>query len=165
MLCQSIISYIMRTNYLLPYKFKMPGWVLFVAGLIAGVFIITNNYESDFLTIDVLSIINDSGINSKSYFQIITTDVFDEIVSIVIIVGGLFIGFSKERIEDEFIYKLRKDSLVWALIFNYIILLLAIIFVYDMSFFDVLVYNMFTPILFFVGRFTFLKYRLRSHEE
>ena len=163
---QSIKSFIMKTNYLLPYSFKKPGWLLFVSGLIAGVFVITNNYESDFLTIDVLAVINDVGMSSdsKEFFKIITTDVFDELVSIAIIVGGFFIGFSKEKIEDEFVYKLRKDSLVWALVFNYVILVLAILFVFDMSFFDVLVYNMFTPILFFVGRFTFLKMRYQSHD-
>ncbi len=81
----------------------------------------------------------------------------DEIISIFIIIGGLIVGFSKEKIEDEFIYKLRNDSLVWAIIFNYIVLLFAIVFVYDFTFFDVLVFNMFTPLLFFIVRFNFLK--------
>jgi len=75
------------------------------------------------------------------------------------------VGFTKEKVEDEFIYKLRKDSLVWALIFNYAVLIFTIIFVYDFAFFDVLVFNMFTPLVFFVFRFNFLKFKSQSHEE
>ena len=156
----------MKTNYLLPHKYKIIGWVLFITGLIAGVIVVTNEYDSDALTIKVLSIYSEGGIFNKNdgFFKIVENSILDEIIAIAIIVGGLLVGFTKEKVEDEFIYKLRKDSLVWAIIFNYIILLLAIIFVYDFTFFDILVFNMFTPLLFFVVRFNFLKGRL-SHEE
>ncbi len=49
--------------------------------------------------------------------------------------------------------------------FNYSVLLIAILFVYDFAFFDVLVFNMFTPLIFFILRFNFLKLKSRSHEE
>lgn len=91
--------------------------------------------------------------------------IFDELVSVFIIVGGFLVGFTKEKIEDEFIYKLRKDSLVWALIVNYSILLVAILFVYDMTFLHILFFNMFTTLVFFVIRFTVLKSKYLSHEE
>lgn len=156
----------MKTNYLLPNKYKNLGWILFISGLIGGMFITTTDYESKALTIKVLSIYNDSFLGSdKGFFKIIENSFVDELIAICIIVGGLIVGFSKEKIEDEFIYKLRKDSLVWAIIANYIILLFTIIFIYDMVFFDVLVYNMFTPLIFFIVRFNFLKLKTRSHEE
>jgi hypothetical protein len=65
----------------------------------------------------------------------------------------------------SFIYKLRKDSLVWALIVNYSILLVAILFVYDTSFLHILFFNMFTPLVFFVIRFTALKSKYLRNEE
>ena len=101
----------------------------------------------------------------EGYFKIIENSVLDELIALTIIVGGLLVGFSKEKIEDEFIYKLRKDSLVWAIIFNYSVLVFTILFVYDFAFFDVLVFNMFTPLIFFVVRFHFLKYKSDSDEE
>ncbi len=115
----------------------------------------------------VLSIFNEGLLdgNDLQLFEIIETGISSELASIAIIVGGLIVGFSKEKIEDEFIYKLRKDSLVWAIIFNYFILTLTIIFIYDLSFFHVLIYNMFTPLLFFIIRFNFLKLKSKSHEE
>lgn len=156
----------MKTNYLLPNKFKTVGWILFIIGLIGGIFIYLSDYESDALTVNVLSVYNESFLGSeKGFFQIIENSILDELIALAIITGGLLVGFSKEKVEDEFIYKLRKDSLVWAIIFNYAVLILTIVFVYDLAFFDVLVFNMFTPLLFFIFRFNFLKHRSLSHEE
>ena len=156
----------MKTNYLLPNKFKTVGWILFIIGLIGGIFIYLSDYESDALTVNVLSIYNESFLGSeKGFFQIIENSILDELIALAIITGGLLVGFSKEKVEDEFIYKLRKDSLVWAIIFNYAVLILTIVFVYDLAFFDVLVFNMFTPLLFFIFRFNFLKHKSLSHEE
>lgn len=156
----------MKTNYLLPNKYKLLGWPLFIFGLIGGLFISASNFESTGPSIKVLSIYSESFIDSKNdFFKVIDNEILDELIAIFIIIGGLIVGFSKEKIEDEFIYKLRKDSLIWAIIINYLILLFTIIFVYDMAFFDVLVYNMFTPLIFFIVRFNFLKLKASSHDE
>ncbi|TDI77840.1 MAG: hypothetical protein E2O83_07420 [Bacteroidetes bacterium] len=157
----------MKTNYLLPYKFKALGWVLFILGIVGGLYVLTTNYEQDILSTNVLSIYKGESLSGKEsgFFKIIKNDILDEIVALFIIVGGMFVTFSREKVEDEFIYKLRKDSLVWAVIFNYSVLLIAILFVYDFAFFDVLVFNMFTPLMFFILRFNFLKLKSRSHEE
>lgn len=157
----------MQTNYLLPNKYKIYGWILFIIGAIAGLLFFISEYESDALTTNVLAIYNDDAIfgSDKGFFNIIENSIIDELIALTIIIGGLIVGFSKEKIEDEFIYKLRKDSLVWAIIANYIILIFAIIFVYGFSFFDVLVFNMFTPLVFFIIRFNFLKLKSGSDEE
>tara|TARA_R110002049_G_scaffold123874_1_gene279203 strand:+ start:3728 stop:4201 length:474 start_codon:yes stop_codon:yes gene_type:complete len=157
----------MQTNYLLPHKYKIWGWVLFIIGIIYGLVIAYSGYDYEPIQMKVLSILNEGLMdgNDLQLFKIIETGISSELASIAIIVGGLIVGFSKEKIEDEFIYKLRKDSLVWAIIFNYFVLILTIIFIYNLTFFHVLVYNMFTPLLFFIFRFNFLKLKSRSHEE
>lgn len=156
----------MKTNYLISNKYKPIGWVLFILGLIAGIFLYMAEYESDALTIKVFSIYNDPFMGSdKGFFKLIENSILDELIALAIIIGGLMVGFSKEKIEDEFIYKLRKDSLVWAIIFNYTVLVLTILFVYDLTFFDVLVFNMFTPLIFFIVRFNFLKHKSLGYEE
>lgn len=158
---------IMKTSYLLPHKYKIIGWILLVLGLIAGSILFFCEYETNALTINVISIFNDGGIfgGEEGFLKIIKNSVVDELIALSIIIGGLLVGFSKEKVEDEFIYKLRKDSLVWAIIFNYIVLVFTIIFVYDFTFLDVLVFNMFTPLLFFVIRFNFLRLQSTSYEE
>jgi len=157
----------MKTNYLISNKYKTFGWILFGFGIIAGAFLFIVGYETDVLTMNVLSIYNGDSIfgSDAGFFKIIDNSILDELVSLAIIIGGLIVGFSKEKVEDEFIYKLRKDSLVWAMLFNYMVLALAIVFIYDFTFFDVLVFNMFTPLIFFIIRFNFLKHKSGSDEE
>ena len=158
----------MKTNYLLPNKYKSLGWILFILGLIGGIFMYSIGYESDVLTMKVFSIYNEDFImkEERGFFKIIEENsILDELISLAIIIGGLIIVFTKEKVEDEFIYKLRTDSLVWAIIFNYAILIFAILFIYGLTFFDVLVFNMFTPLLFFIIRFNFLKLKSNSHDE
>lgn len=157
----------MKKVDLLPNKVKPLGWVLFIFGIFGGIYLFLNNYEQDLMSVKVISIFNNNllGTGKKSFFKIIDNDIFDEIVALAIVFGGFLLMFSKEKIEDEFIKKLRKDSLVWAIIVNYIILVLAIVLVYDLSFLHIMTFNMFTPLVFFVIRFNFLKILIKSHEE
>lgn len=157
----------MKTNYLLPNKYKLIGWILFIIGILAGILMYAQLIDGEMLQMKVLAIYDDDNIfgEGEGFFKFIENGVLDEIVAITIILGGLIVGFSREKIEDEFIYKLRKDSLVWAIIFNYVILIIALIFVYGFTFFDVLVFNMFTPLIFFIVRFNFLKLKSSSDEE
>jgi len=157
----------MQTNYLLPNKYKAFGWVLLVIGLIGGILMYSQLIDGELLNMKVFSIYNGESIfgNDQGFFKVIENGVLDEIVALFIMIGGLMVGFSREKVEDEFIYKLRKDSLVWAIIFNYFILIFAVLFIYSFAFFDVLVFNMFTPLLFFIVRFNFLKHKSDSHEE
>ncbi|WP_034058642.1 hypothetical protein [Lacinutrix jangbogonensis] len=155
----------MKSNYLLPNKYKILGWLLFFPGIVLGLLFFLENVDDDTITLPMLSIFDDPILNSDPirFFTIIETGVLSEIIAII--VGGLLIALSKEKIEDEFVDKLRTDSFVWAMITNYIILLLATIFIYNMTFFTVLVFNMFTPLIFFIIRFNFLKLKSNSDEE
>lgn len=156
----------MKSNYLLPNKYKLFGWILFITGLIGGLLFYTELIDGEMLKTKVFSIYYENILGDKtSFFKVIENGILDEIVAIMIIIGGLIVGFSKEKIEDEFIYKLRTESLVWAIIFNYVILILTLLFIYDITFFNVLIFHMFTPLIFFIIRFNFLKIESVSDEE
>lgn len=155
----------MNTNYLLSNKYKIFGWILLTIGLIGGVIQVYLEYETYSLTTKVFAFYGDSFNGQDDFFKVIYNNIDDELTAIAIIIGGLIVGFSKEKIEDEFIYQLRAESLIWAIIFNYFILLFTVIFIYDMTFFHILVFNMFTPLLFFIIRFNFLKIKSGSDEE
>ena len=156
----------MKSNYLLPHKFKKIGWLLLTVGLITGVILFTNLLDNNSLKIPVLSIYNSNFLTDEvTFFKIIKNGILDEIIALIIIIGGLIVVFSKEKIEDEFSYSLLKESLFCAIIVNYIVLIFTIIFVYDMTFFNILIFNMFTPLLFFIFRFNFIKLKSNSDEE
>ena len=80
-------------------------------------------------------------------------------LGIFIIIGALFAACSKEKIEDEFIAQTRLESLLWATYINYSLLLFAMIFLYGMEFYTVLIFNMFTHLLIFLLRFNYILYK------
>jgi hypothetical protein len=86
----------------------------------------------------------------------------DEISGLLLIIGGLLIVSSKAKSEDEFISKIRLESLLWATYVNYFILILTIIFIYDLIFFWILVFNMFTVLIFFIFRFNWVLYKSKK---
>jgi hypothetical protein len=152
----------MKTNYLFPSVFKKIGWFLFVASIVLGIFYFVKNSEPEFLNVAVFAIAEQPLLNKTAYFSFTSNNIFDEIIGLLLIIGSLFIAFSKERFEDEYISKIRLDSLVWAVYINYIVLILSIIFVYDFIFFWVLVFNMFTILIFFIVRFNWAMYKSKK---
>jgi Ca2+-dependent lipid-binding protein len=87
----------------------------------------------------------------------------------MLILGLAFVAFSRERSEDEFIARIRLESLLRATYLNYGILLLTIVFMYGSAFFMVLVFNMFTILVFFIVHFNLAlakaRRNLRTDEE
>ena len=141
----------MKTRFLFPNSYRMYGWLMLVPFLALGIAFLYLNFEFDFLEIKLPSYSADK-VYSKG-------NLTDEIAALGLIVSLIFIGFSKEKIEDEQIAQLRLDSLQWSVYFNYVILSLAIVFIHGMAFLDAMVYNMFTSLIFFIIRFRFAVYR------
>jgi hypothetical protein len=152
----------MKTNYLFPNRFKKIGWLLFIPGILLGIVYLIYQSDISLFDIKVFAIAEKVIFNDADFFTISENNVLDEISSILLIIGALLIAFSKEKTEDEFISKIRLESLVWATYINYAILILAIIFVYDMTFFWVLVFNMFTLLVFFLIRFNWALYKSKN---
>ena len=155
-------------NFLLSNKFKRPGWVLLLIGIVMWLTLLGFEFESNLLNTKVLAIWSDdflSNDGSTRIFRILENDIIDEIITLIIITGGLMVSFSKEKIEDEFIAGLRLNSLKWAFLVNYTVLILATVFVYGVSYFNILVFNMFTPLIIFIARFNYLVYNKSGDEE
>jgi hypothetical protein len=159
----------MKNSYLFPNKYKKIGLLLFVAGftlLIMGL-LFDVDVELSSLDIKMPVIVNNPIFSERHYFQIVETNITIQIIILSIIIGGLLLGFSKERVEDELIRDIRNKSLVWAVYLNYSLLILSLFVVVDLDMFTMIVLNVFTLLLFFIIRFEWKKYVLKktSHEE
>jgi len=151
----------MKTSYLLPNRFKKFGWLLFSLGLFCVCYSVLISDEPAFFNAKVYALFSENIIESKNasnsvHIKIISNNLFNELFSLFLIVGGMLIAFSKQKIEDEFISKIRLECLVWATYVNYFILILSIILVYNLSFLLVLELNMFTVLIFFIIRFNWM---------
>lgn len=152
----------MKLNYLFPNKYKKIGWMIFIPSVLFALANLFLEYEPKFLDLKVPAIFIDEFFGDKKFFGFKTNNILDEILGILIIISSLLVAFSKEKLEDEYIAKIRLESLVWATYVNYGILLVAIIFVYDFSFLWVMIFNMFTVLLFFIIRFNWQVIKLKK---
>lgn len=155
----------MKTNYLFPHRYKIIGWILFVPSLLTAiVWMLFGQAEPDFFDWRVFTLFSDQMFDNQEgkYFSFITNNWLGELLGLGILIGGILLAFSNERIEDEFIAKIRLESLVWATYVNYAILFLALILIYDMDFLIVMEVNLFTILIFFIIRFRWMLGRAKK---
>ena len=152
----------MNMNYLFPHKYKKWGWLIFIPTAVLAFLTVLNEYSPAWLDARVFAIAVDEVFGEEKYFGFIDNNLLNELLGVLLIISGLVVAFSKEKVEDELISSIRLKSLVWATYVNYGILLLAFVFVYNLSFLWVMIFNMFTLLVFFIIRFNWQVYRLRK---
>ena len=168
----------MKTSkLLLPYGFKRAGWWILAVALVLVLFYVVmpesiiaedtlprtlNDFRALFGLPELPATFNDF-VSFNGGCDIVLT-----FIGLLLLVGGAFIGFSRNRDEDEYIALVRYESLIIALYANCIVLLASLIFVWGIPFLYVMLYNMFTAlyifIVFFYVRIWFNK-RFMRHEE
>lgn len=140
----------MESKLLLPNRYKLIGLIIFILFLILGIAV--RFYDFGFTLFQFVQA-------GKNIFANQRQDLTDEIALTGLIAGLLLIAFSREKQEDEFISKIRLESLQWAVLINYILLLIATWVVYNFSYIDVMMYNMLTVLLIFILRFHIILWR------
>src|SRR5687768_14271635 len=101
----------MKPKYLLPHIYKKIGWVITIPFLLYAIY--------SYILGDIFNL--PYGADSiGNNFPLLGT-----IILIGLLAGLLLVSFSKERTEDEYIGRLRMESLQLAVIINYILLILA----------------------------------------
>ena len=158
----------MKTNFLFPHRFKKWGWAVLIPSLILGFITVLTDYEPEFLDVQVFALFIDGFLGEDKLVGFTENNILNELLGVLVIISGLLVAFSREKYEDEFISKLRLESLVWATYLNYGILLLAMILLYDFTFLWVMIFNMFTVLLFFIFKFNWSVWQLQrslSYEE
>ena len=152
----------METTYLLPNYFKRFGWILLFISIGMWIAYLIKDPIFKSLICNVFAIAGAELFKETVYFTLINVYLYPTIAGVFFILGGLFVAFAKQKIEDEFIMKIRLLSFQWAILVNYILLLFCFIFVYNVSFLSVMVYNMFTVLILFIFRFHYLLYKFND---
>lgn len=136
--------------FFLPNTYKKIGWVLLLPSFVVGFVIIILGYP----------FINEPSINVYGFFgnefrrgQIM---VLPNLTSILFLIGGILVMFSKEKKEDEYINQIRLSSFQFSVFVNYTLLLISMFFIHGIPFFHVMVYNLFTIIIIYILRFQYL---------
>lgn len=149
----------MKQKLLLPNRFKRVGWFILIPAAVMGIALIVLDYNTIEINTTVFAIYADEVLGKTHYFSFINTDIVNTLVGALFIVGSLLVGFSKEKNEDEYISNLRLNSLLWAVLVNYLLLLFMFLLIYGVGFLNVMVYNMFTVLIIFIAKFNYSLFR------
>ena len=146
----------MDIKLLLPHKFKFAGIILLIPSFILGVL-----YMADIRFEIIAPVLSVWDLQNKS-FSVINQDIYNELIAVFLLISLMMLSFSKEKHEDEYILKLRLESLLWSILINVVLLLLTIIFVYNDAFYDIMIYNMFTILIIFNIIFNLVLFKNRN---
>ena len=144
---------------LLPNKFKIPGWIMLVIATAGWIYLSIANEDIEWLSAKMPAIYNSDLFGKSKVFTMAYNNITDELFGVMFIIGAFFVGFSREKKEDEFIANLRLTSLLWSVYVSYFLLVIAMLFVYGEVFLSVMIYNMFTVLIIFIIRFNYILYR------
>lgn len=146
----------MEKKLLLPNQFKVAGWILILLSSALWIYLAATGISFSFLNTKTFALVGGELFQKKHYFSWVETNLSYTLIGSIFIIGGLFTAFAREKVEDEFIMKLRLASLQWAVLLNYALLLLMFLFVYGVDFLAVMMYNMFTVLILFILRFQYM---------
>ena len=149
----------MKTRFLFPHKYRCIGWIIALPAFVLMIFVLHDGFVFKFLDYSNAA----TNLDSNFLFNIQVHNFTIEAGSLLLIVGLLLVAFSRERLEDERITKLRLESLLWAVYVNSALLIFSIIFFYNGLFLNVMAYNICTPLILFIIRFNMVMYNERKN--
>ncbi|MBC7848221.1 MAG: hypothetical protein H7Y31_00725 [Chitinophagaceae bacterium] len=145
----------MTSKLLLPQRFRIIGLLLLIPSLILGLLYRFRDYSIEALSLNrSTKLVEEDGFNLNE-----KVNLTDEMALTGIILSLVFIAFARQKHEDEFIHHNRLQSWQWAVIVNYVLLLIATWFVHGLGYLDVMMYNMLTVLIIFIVRFHFINFK------
>ena len=151
----------MKTKFLFPNKYKKIGWLMMIPAILFGLFMIFTDFKPEALSLPMFTIFSHESLfggGGVKYFSVIRTNVTNELAGIFFLISAIMVAFSKAKSEDEFITKIRMESLVWSTYIHFGILLFGMLFIFDLEFFTFMIFNMFTLLVLFIVKFNYMLY-------
>jgi uncharacterized protein YacL len=133
-------------------KFKIPGLILVIAGLVLAILYFSINLRFE---IPVFAVV--SSFMETKLFTTFSTNFADELTMILLFSGLFILATSEEKDENEQVKASRQKAVKTALIINSAILAFAILFIYGSGFMAVIIANPFMPFIIYLILFSFLK--------
>jgi hypothetical protein len=142
----------MKSKFLFPAWYSIVGYLLTVPGFILGYLYEFNDYKIPGFGFEMRKS-SDLILNKFENFT-------NELAVFLVIIGLIFIAFSKRKKEDELSAKLRLNALYWSIMFYYIVYLIGYIYtmigeipIIEEHFSTI---NLFTPLIIFIVRYHYL---------
>lgn len=157
----------MKKTYLLPNCFKTVGRVL--VGLCAlwlalGAFTpLDLNFE--YRTLSLFGAFEFGNVESEAaspWFCTTSTSFGLTIFPVLLFVGLIFIAFSRNKIEDELIGRIREQSFVWAMLVGTLVVVAATLLLYGFAYLYFTFYDAHLFLVLFLLKFDYEIYKLKK---
>ena len=143
----------MNKNYLFPHRFRMVGWVLAIVAVVGYLWLPEIHFKMPSLYFDTFFYDD----NESGFFRMARTNTLS-IAMPLLTIGLLFIGFSKEKVEDEFVQYLRAQSLIWSTYVTSALFIIATILIYGIAYIIVPYLVFYAFLILFI-----IKFRIELH--
>ena len=147
---------------LLAHVYKWPAAIIFYASLTFGaiLYFVSDGELGDLVALEckVPALIYDAFLYEKSGVWI-ENNLVDELLTLLILVSGTALGFSKEKMGDEYTMQLRGAAFQWSIIANMIIVVVATFSIYGIPYFNFMIFQLFSILLLFNLRFQYALYQ------
>jgi hypothetical protein len=147
----------MKKTFLFPSYFRKIGWIISITTLLyllIGLIFFADDFDFKFIMPAIVAlgeIINFSP--ETAYFVFTETSFTTTLFPVLMIIGFVFMAFSRERNEDEYVSKIRERALVWSVLATCVVLILSILLIYGLSAFYVFWFDFLFFLLLFVIKF------------
>ena len=155
----------MKQNYLLPHGFKRVGLIMLVPFLVACIWLLCGPCEGDWFIVDVPALFTLDIASTSEWFGMTATDPVNEICMLGLLVSLVFLALSKERDEDEMTAVVRMQSFVWSFWCTAILMLVAILFVYDLAFMYFAFASVFVCFIMYICKFNYEMIQIRRTDK
>ena len=140
----------MKKNYLFPHYFQWIGWVVAIASFVVLLLGFINDITIRMPALYVDVFFDDD--NEDGFFQMARTTMYS-IAMPLLIIGLIFIGFSKEKVEDEFVQYIRSQSLIWSTYVTAGLFILGTLLIYGITYLLIPYMVFFVFLLLFILKF------------
>ena len=155
----------MKKNYLLPHGFKLAGLVMLVPFLAACIWLLLGPCEGEWFTVTVPALYTLDLNSTREWFTMTVTDPVNEICMLGLLVSLVFVALSKEKDEDEMTTVVRMQSFVWSFWGTALVMLVAILFIYDFAFLHFAFASIFLCFLLYICKFNYEMIMIRRSEK
>ena len=140
---------------------------MLVPFLVACIWLLLGPGEAEWFTVNVPALFTLDIASTSEWFGMTVTDPVNEISMLGLLVSLVFIALSKEKDEDEMTAVVRMRSFVWSFWCTAVIMLIAILFVYDFAFLLFSFASVFVCFIMYICKFNYemIKIRRTRNEE
>ncbi|MFN3800138.1 hypothetical protein [Belliella pelovolcani] len=136
---------------LLPHQYQKLGYFLIIPSVVLFIACSYFQYEIAWLTL--------SNVREKGLFISAHENFTNELAIIGTFLSLFLIAFSKEQVEDEYILKLRLESILIALYTYSIIFIIGTLVFYNFEYLNFVAFNFCSIKVFYIIRFRWLMYK------